>query len=82
MKDGLWCYYSLIYKLKGFNTSIAPVADAFNNGVGLFQITSSFTLPVDNAAKKVTQDDEFFKKFSIQRMMQMLQHHQRLMYFS
>ncbi len=65
MKDGLWCYYSVIYNLKGYNTSIAPVADAFDTGVGLFQVTSSFTLPIDATSKKVTKDDDFFRKFRI-----------------
>jgi hypothetical protein len=66
MKDGLWCYYSVIYNLKGYNTSIAPVSNAFSDGVGLFQVTSSFTLPIDATSKKVTKDDDFFRKFSVQ----------------
>jgi len=63
MKDGLWCYYSFLYSMKGFNTSIAPVADAFNDNVGLFQITSVFD-SVDDATKTIVPNKDFYNIFS------------------
>jgi len=63
MKDGLWCYYSFLFNSKPYNTSIAPVADAFNNGVGLFQVTSSFD-SVDKAMTKVTPNNDMISMFS------------------
>ena len=63
MKDGLWCYYSFIYSMKGFNTAIAPVADAFNTNVGLFQITSAFE-SVDDATKTIVPNKYFSNMFT------------------
>ena len=63
MKDGLWCYYSFMYNSKDFNTSIAPVADAFNNNIGLFQITSAFD-SVDHNTHTIVPNDSFNNTFS------------------
>ena len=63
LKAGLWCYYSFKFKDELYNTSIAPVADAFKQGVGLFQITSSFN-KINVETNTIEPNQKFFDIFS------------------
>lgn len=63
LKTGLWCYYSFKFKDELYNTSIAPVADAFKQGIGLFQITSSFNT-INIESNTIDANQKFFDAFS------------------
>ena len=63
LKTGLWCYYSFKFKDELYNTSIAPVADAFKQGIGLFQITSCFD-KINIETNTIVSNQNFFDIFS------------------
>ena len=67
MKTGYWCYYSFMYNLKDFRTSIAPVSAAFDK-FGLFNITSCFSDVKDESGNcSIIENANFLPNFKVSK---------------